>query len=70
MGAVLCFGWVEVGIGVHGSIFGGNLLVCAVVLAVIDFLLEHDLVAKVGERGDYFLCCFIGELFIWVRDVW
>ncbi len=69
MGAVLCSGRVEAGIGVHGSTFGGNPLACAAALAAIDFLLEHDLAAKAGERGDYFLRRFTGELPTRVRDV-
>ena len=46
-----------------------NPLACAAALAAIDFLLEHDLAAKAGERGDYFLRRFTGELPTRVRDV-
>lgn len=40
---------------VHGHTYGGNPLACAVGVAVLDFMKEHDLVAGVKEKGEYLM---------------
>jgi len=40
--------------GDHGTTFGGNPLVCAVALAVIETIEEEDLLASTIEKGDWF----------------
>ena len=54
MGAVLCADTVRVGIGVHGSTFGGNPLACAAASAAIDFMCRENLADRAGSLGDYF----------------
>ena len=36
----------------HSSTYGGNPLSCATGLAVLEYIEEHDLVARAGEMGD------------------
>jgi len=54
MGAVLCSNKIKVGIGKHGSTFGGNPLACSVAMAAIDFMMENHLDRLAQEKGDYF----------------
>jgi len=54
MGAVLCADTVRVGVGVHGSTFGGNPLACAAASAAIDFMCRENLADRAGSLGDYF----------------
>ena len=54
MGAVLCADTVRVGIGVHGSTFGGNPLACAAASAAIDFMCRENLADRAGSLGGYF----------------
>ena len=69
MGAVLCSERVEVGVGVHGSTFGGNPLACAAALAAISFMQENDLAAQARNKGDYFMRHFGTNLPDRVRDL-
>ncbi len=41
--------------GDHGTTFGGNPLLCAVALAVVRWMLEHDLPGQVAQLGEYFM---------------
>lgn len=41
--------------GEHGSTFGGNPLVCAAALAVLDAVEQHGLIAQSQETGSYFM---------------
>lgn len=41
--------------GMHGSTFGGNAASCAAGLAVIDYILNHELSRKAKELGNYFI---------------
>ena len=36
----------------HSSTYGGNPLSCAAGLAVLEYIEEHDLIARAGEMGD------------------
>ncbi|HIE17935.1 MAG TPA: aspartate aminotransferase family protein [Dehalococcoidia bacterium] len=55
IGALLCKERVSVfAPGEHGSTYGGNPLVCAASLAVLKFIIDNDLPAKVEEVGQYF----------------
>jgi len=56
MGAVLCTEEVSHAFhpGMHGTTFGGNVLACAVAIAVIDEIEKTGLLAHVVEVGDYF----------------
>ena len=54
MGAVLCAETVRVGIGVHGSTFGGNPLACAAGSAAIDFMDRENLSDRAESLGSYF----------------
>jgi acetylornithine aminotransferase/acetylornithine/N-succinyldiaminopimelate aminotransferase len=40
--------------GEHGSTFGGNPLACAAAVAVVKFIIENDIPAKVMKLGGYF----------------
>lgn len=40
--------------GDHGTTFGGNPLVCAASLAVLDVIEEEDLTAQAREKGEWF----------------
>jgi acetylornithine/N-succinyldiaminopimelate aminotransferase len=40
--------------GDHGSTFGGNPLVCATCLAVVKFIIDNEIPAKVNQLGEYF----------------
>ena len=59
MGAVLCADTVRVGIGVHGSTFGGNPLACAAASAAIDFMCREDLADRARSIGAYFAQQFL-----------
>ncbi len=54
MGAVLCSDKIELGVGKHGSTFGGNPLSCAAAMAAIDYMVEHKLDLQAREKGEYF----------------
>ena len=56
MGALLCTEEVAQAFhaGQHGTTFGGNVLACAVAVAVIDEIEKTGLLAHVTEVGDYF----------------
>jgi acetylornithine aminotransferase/acetylornithine/N-succinyldiaminopimelate aminotransferase len=56
MGAVLCTEEVAQAIhaGQHGTTFGGNVLACAVAIAVIDEMDRANMPAHITEVGDYF----------------
>ncbi len=41
--------------GDHGSTFGGNALSCSAANAVIDFVIENNLIEKSAETGEYFM---------------
>lgn len=41
--------------GEHGSTFGGNPLVCATSLAVLNYIIDNDISGKVEKLGSYFL---------------
>jgi LysW-gamma-L-lysine/LysW-L-ornithine aminotransferase len=59
MGAVLCADTVRVGIGVHGSTFGGNPLACAAASAAIDFMRREALADRAASIGTYFAQQFL-----------
>ena len=59
MGAVLCADTVRVGIGVHGSTFGGNPLACAAASAAIDFMCREALADRAASIGAYFAQQFL-----------
>ncbi len=54
IGATLVSGEIEVGVGQHGTTFGGNPLACAAALAAIEVYLDENLAARAAELGDYF----------------
>ncbi|MCX8126649.1 MAG: aminotransferase class III-fold pyridoxal phosphate-dependent enzyme, partial [Dehalococcoidia bacterium] len=41
--------------GEHGSTFGGNPLVCAAAVAVLKYIIENDIPARVKRLGEYFM---------------
>lgn len=53
MGAVLCSDKLNAPIGQHGSTFGGNPLVCAASLVVIDFMVENRLDEAAKKKGEF-----------------
>ncbi|MBL7092673.1 acetylornithine/succinylornithine family transaminase [candidate division KSB1 bacterium] len=53
MGAVLCSDKLNAPIDQHGSTFGGNPLVCAASLAVIDFMVENRLDEAAKKKGEF-----------------
>ncbi len=57
IGAMLCTDAAARAItpGMHGTTFGGNPLVCAVAIAVVDTLRNDRLLNHVREVGDYFI---------------
>ena len=55
MGAVLCSDKINVGVGKHGTTFGGNPLACAASIAAIDYMIENNLADKAKEKGEYFI---------------
>jgi acetylornithine/LysW-gamma-L-lysine aminotransferase len=58
MGAVLIGPQVQnLSPGVHGSTFGGNPLVCAASLAVLDILEREALPQQAAEKGAYMMEC-------------
>jgi len=56
MGAVLCTEEVARSIhaGQHGTTFGGNVLACAVAIAVLDEMDKTHMLDHINEVGDYF----------------
>ena len=59
MGAVLCADTVRVGVGAHGSTFGGNPLACAAASAAIDFMCREALADRAASIGTYFAQQFL-----------
>ena len=55
MGAVAASDQIEVGIGKHGSTFGGNPLCCAAGTAAIEFMLENKLWLEAERKGSYLM---------------
>jgi acetylornithine/LysW-gamma-L-lysine aminotransferase len=55
--------------GTHGNTFGGNPLVCAAALAVIETIERDGLLAHSAEIGDYFLASLRAATAGRVRDV-
>jgi len=43
------------GPGTHGSTFGGNMASCAAGLAVLDFIIDNELVERSKKLGQYFI---------------
>jgi adenosylmethionine-8-amino-7-oxononanoate aminotransferase len=43
------------GVFIHGHTYSQNPLSCAIALAVIDYLLKHDLVSRSARMGDYLI---------------
>jgi len=41
------------GLGEHGTTFGGNALACEVGYTVLSYMLEHDIPGEAAKRGDY-----------------
>ncbi len=54
MGALLCSDKINAEIGIHGSTFGGNGIVCAAALATLEIIEEENLVQQAAEKGEYF----------------
>ena len=42
------------GLGEHGTTFGGNALACEVGHTVLKYMLDHDLPAQAAKKGEYF----------------
>ncbi len=40
---------------VHGHTYSQNPFSCAIALAVIEYLLKHDLISRSAKMGEYFL---------------
>lgn len=55
MGAVLCNEKIEIPVGMHGTTFGGNPLVCAAGIATLDYILGNKLEKQSEELGNYFM---------------
>lgn len=45
----------KISIGDHGSTFGGNTLGCAISLAAVSYMLEHDYAKVAREKGAYLM---------------
>jgi acetylornithine/N-succinyldiaminopimelate aminotransferase len=41
--------------GDHGSTYGGNPLMCATSMAVLEYVIEHDIPGKSQKAGAYFM---------------
>jgi acetylornithine/LysW-gamma-L-lysine aminotransferase len=55
VGAAICSDKVKIGLGQHGTTFGGNPLASAAGLAAINFMLENNLAEEARKKGDYFV---------------
>ena len=53
MGAVLANQQIKVGVGQHGSTFGGNPLACAASIATINTMIEDELPQQATWKGAY-----------------
>ncbi len=53
IGAVACRADPDIGVGKHGTTFGGNPLAAAAAIAAIDFMLENDLAVQAAEKGAF-----------------
>jgi acetylornithine/N-succinyldiaminopimelate aminotransferase len=42
-----------IGVGEHGTTFGGNALACEVGYTVLNYMLENDIPGEAAKRGDY-----------------
>ena len=69
MGAVLCSDKIKMKIGLHGSTFGGNPLVCATASTVINYMLKHNLAQQALDKGKYFVSEFKKHEISLVREV-
>jgi len=55
VGAAICSDKVNIGLGQHGTTYGGNPLASAAGLASINFMLENNLAEEAEKKGDYLI---------------
>lgn len=55
VGAAICSDKVKIGLGQHGTTYGGNPLASAAGLAAINFMLDNNLAEEAKKKGDYFV---------------
>jgi len=53
IGAVACRADLEIGVGKHGTTFGGNPLAAAAAIAAIDFMLDNELAKQAAAKGAF-----------------
>jgi LysW-gamma-L-lysine/LysW-L-ornithine aminotransferase len=69
IGAVLTNSKITLGLGKHGTTFGGNPLASAAAVAALDFIIENDLPENAAKMGKYFKEKFSQFEFKIVREV-
>lgn len=69
LGGVMVNDKVDVSVGLHGTTFGGNPMVCAAALATIEIMQDEELAARAAERGQRFAERFDAASLPKVREV-